>query len=74
MPKSSQKGHLSGHWQPKPVAKLLRRHCNGQLEHKMAKQQGSQPKPEGSQQQQGGNPAPAQQQGGMPVFKDWASI
>jgi hypothetical protein len=44
------------------------------MEREMTKQQGSQPKPEGSQQQQGGQPAPVQQQGSMPVFKDWASI
>lgn len=47
--------------------------CNGQLEFEMAKQQGSEPKPQGSQ-QQGTQPAPVQQQAGSPVFKDWAAI
>lgn len=51
---------------------LKSRQAHGQMEQNMTPQQNSTPQ-QGGQQQQGGKPAP-QQQGGAPVFKDWASI
>lgn len=41
----------------------------------MATQQNSTPAPkDGEQQQQGDKSSPQQQQGGVPVFRDWAAI
>ncbi|NEX44881.1 hypothetical protein G3572_01590 [Rhodobacter sp. ETT8] len=52
---------------------LETRQAYGQMEQKMTPQQNSTPQQGGQQQQGGSKPAP-QQQGGTPVFKDWASI